>query len=756
MSDASGSEPQAPSIEELLAHTRWVEALARRLVHDAAEAEDVTQAAWVVALRHRDTPKTNVRAWLASVVRGLARERHRRESQRAAIELRGARHEALPSTDELASRAEAERDVVAAVLALDEVDRRTLLLRYFEGLRPEEIARREGVAPQTVHNRVSRAHARLRERLNRAGHGEWLAAIAPILAPRASSVSFPVSHSPWILMSTTTKVVGSVALLALALFLWSLSRGDAPRPGALDVAASTTASTDALAAPARVDADRKPAAATSEATVPSSNDASASKATPTPDTPRASSTGGRIHGTVYRSDGEVAARRRVRMVFCPDGTQKGEKEIAVVTDELGRFARDGLRRGVWAVSTWPSTDELELLGYAGVNTLGGMAFLRERSVDVDVDSDIELVLGKPSRTRVTITGSVRRAGVEVASPILQWFPPGEDSISREFVSLSRAAGTYEVTVDEPGTYLVTVAGQSGHPHADFVVTVPTGPTLRHDVDLPANVVRGTVVGANGDPVAGAIVELTPRRLATLPSHLFLLMQPQTTDAKGEFTFIGLPDGRFDVSVTRSETSPEVAGALVARLDVPSAPQDRCEPVTLVARVGQAVPVRVLGVDGLESSSLVFVFDANGEPLNAMSGRGRGKGSPFVLPPGRYSFVAGRYFEWSQPRDVEVVEGRPNETVDLRLEPTARLEVSMPGFENAWIDVRDEAGRRMTILCDGAGTNRAVQRDWSPDARVWRLPAGNYTVEARSLAGAKLASATTAILSGERKTVVLKR
>ncbi len=48
---------------------------------------------------------------------------------------------------------------------LTEKQRRTLHAYYFDGLRPAEIARRQGVHRSTVHRTLSRAAARLRRHL---------------------------------------------------------------------------------------------------------------------------------------------------------------------------------------------------------------------------------------------------------------------------------------------------------------------------------------------------------------------------------------------------------------------------------------------------------------------------------------------------------------------------------------------------------------------------------------------------------------
>src|SRR5690606_16202063 len=63
--------PMAIDAEQLLRHSEWARALARHLVGDAADAEDIVQEAWIAALAS-PAPKGALRPWLAGVIRKLA------------------------------------------------------------------------------------------------------------------------------------------------------------------------------------------------------------------------------------------------------------------------------------------------------------------------------------------------------------------------------------------------------------------------------------------------------------------------------------------------------------------------------------------------------------------------------------------------------------------------------------------------------------------------------------------------------------
>src|SRR5262245_44762235 len=124
----------ANSPAELLANLDWVRELARRLVRDDAAAEDVAQDACVAAMRGRPRDPSRLVGWLGTIVRNVVRQHARADRARRSRERRAARPEADEPTDELVQRAEVQQSLIAAVLALDEPYRTTILLRFFDEL----------------------------------------------------------------------------------------------------------------------------------------------------------------------------------------------------------------------------------------------------------------------------------------------------------------------------------------------------------------------------------------------------------------------------------------------------------------------------------------------------------------------------------------------------------------------------------------------------------------------------------------------
>jgi RNA polymerase sigma-70 factor (ECF subfamily) len=168
-------------MEALLEHTDWVDALARRISSDPELAADAVQQTWLAGVQA--TPGQVSRNWLACVLRNAVRKLRRGEGRRRRREECSAQPEAVEGTIALALKVQRQRAVLKAVLDLEEPLRSTLLLRYWEGCTPPDIARRLGVPLNTVRSRLVTAHRCLRRRLEGLQpqrQNSWLAMLFPL------------------------------------------------------------------------------------------------------------------------------------------------------------------------------------------------------------------------------------------------------------------------------------------------------------------------------------------------------------------------------------------------------------------------------------------------------------------------------------------------------------------------------------------------------------------------------------------------
>lgn len=201
----------ALQFDELYRHAEFVRGLARRLVADADQADDVAQLAWMTALEHppRRTGDA-LRAWLATVVQRLAWRSARTDQRRRRRETDAARTIREEAGD-AGSRADHERAldlVMDALKALDDDEHAVVRLRFYAGLTPREIADRLECPIDTVYTRLRRAIGRMRDRLDRraGGRAEWAAALVALQCVR------PVATLPGMLLVAA----GAALLLAAA------------------------------------------------------------------------------------------------------------------------------------------------------------------------------------------------------------------------------------------------------------------------------------------------------------------------------------------------------------------------------------------------------------------------------------------------------------------------------------------------------------------------------------------------------------
>lgn len=246
--------PEPSGSYEITQHMGFVRRLARSLVGDVDLADDLTQSALVAALERQPEPGRGMRAWLAGVVKNLARVHFRREQ-------RGGTREPMSVADDVAeweikrepieatvARGELVELVVKSVMSLDEPYRTVVLARYLDEKSPPEIARMLDRPLETVQTQLRRGLERLRSALDARHAGrreEWLSGLVPLVGERfvrnalAESAGVPLMGKsagfvPWSLG------LAAALLLTMSVFpdLWS---SDSKEPLGDELASSALA-----------------------------------------------------------------------------------------------------------------------------------------------------------------------------------------------------------------------------------------------------------------------------------------------------------------------------------------------------------------------------------------------------------------------------------------------------------------------------------------------------------------------------------
>ncbi|MCR9247414.1 MAG: sigma-70 family RNA polymerase sigma factor [bacterium] len=321
----------------------WLARLARALLGEANAADDLVQETAVAALRS-ELPPVQRRAWLAAVARRLAARHVRGEARRARRERNRERTTPvlLPDTSELVARAEVAEQVTGAAQRLPEPFRRTILLRFLEGLSPDEIARRDGKPVDTVRWRVRRGLELLRRELVRGSDRDWaawsvllvpLARTGEVAGPATAGVTATLGGTVAALIAMKATTLLAATLLGTAgLLVWITWTPDTDSAGPPNVAAGAAVA----ARPAQRVAAEPPTASSSEI----EPDRTAVAAGPMAPTTPAAAAGAPLFGRVVDEAGEPVPGATVYLVAAETGGDRGPVQ-RTQSDTRGGFRLAG-------------------------------------------------------------------------------------------------------------------------------------------------------------------------------------------------------------------------------------------------------------------------------------------------------------------------------------------------------------------------------------------------------------------------------
>jgi RNA polymerase sigma-70 factor (ECF subfamily) len=531
---AMQSEP-LPTADLLTSHVQWIRSLARQLVADAVQADDLAQETCVVALSHAPREAGRLRGWLASVMRNLARQHGRSDGRRRAREEFAARSEVGETTDTAVERIAVQRELVEAVLELGEPYREAILLRFFEELPPREIARRLDAPVATVQSRITRGLAELRQRLDRA-HGErrsWLMLLLPFAdTPRSAAPTL----GTWIVNAKATLAIVSIVAIATVAAVASL-RSDEPSTSALASAESASPALSTESAPLQ-------STLSESATRPASNERAVLPVAPkvasdaTNAAPDATPMVRTVRGRVIDAQGvplagvDVATRDTTspqRTRSAAGGWFELKTELTVLELEPVSDAWTSVRNGSWLASS--AIDPLVIV--APAIDVGGTVLDAQRQPLSN--ARVSLALPRGFETRFT-------DNLE-ATQILGWRAQ-TDADGRFTIARAPQVSGATLTVVADGFQSQSQA----EPEASdldllFVLARPAAPL--------AGALRGRVLNEAGAPVADARVSL------------------------GLTSTLSGPDGEFAVNLARAVTADRVTavklGFRPASLDRPQEP-----------------------------------------------------------------------------------------------------------------------------------------------------------------------------------------
>ena len=162
---ARGDEPAFRALARR--HLPVMVGIARRILGNAADAEDVAQEAMLRVWVHAPSwqPLALFRTWLTRVVVNLCLDRKRRAPW-VELEAAGDIVDPTPGASEQAERGERERMVAAAIAKLPDRQRIAIALTYSEGMSNGQVAEALGTSVSAVETLLVRGKQNLRRALN--------------------------------------------------------------------------------------------------------------------------------------------------------------------------------------------------------------------------------------------------------------------------------------------------------------------------------------------------------------------------------------------------------------------------------------------------------------------------------------------------------------------------------------------------------------------------------------------------------------
>ncbi len=540
--------PPRPDPELLLAHGGYVRSLAQRLAFDEHQARDVEQETWLAALEHAPRDSAKPRAWLAALVRNFAIKAWRGSVRRQRRELEVARAPRdVPTPEQILERESLRREIVEAVLALDEPWRSALVLRYLEEHSPNEVARRLGVPLETARTRLKRGLQLLRERLARR-HGRGGSALALLLVhswrlepPSYAAIAALAAKSivqGALIMSLANKVLLSAGAVGLGLAWLVMSRGgesakpaaaasavvEVPGPGALTAAAEIAPS--ALAGREAVD---EPAVAPLE---------------PAPEV--APLDGSLLVRVVWGDDKQPASDVEVR-VYSSAADDYYQDSQFHRSGEDGTFLVDPVRAG--SVGLIPDRG-----GHGRTTVEAGQR--TDATVEVEVGFDIE--------------GTVRdESGRPVLGAEIYLYRYIGSSYEGSVVARSGEDGGFFVRSIGEGYALLSARAPGRAPTPQKLTLSKPGTTVKMDLAFEAagGSLEGRVLGPDGEPYAGAMVVLgqdrhEPIEFADGYSGRPPAAERALSDSQGLFRFEGVAEGTHRIQARAKGLAPWKGDATV--------------------------------------------------------------------------------------------------------------------------------------------------------------------------------------------------
>jgi RNA polymerase sigma-70 factor (ECF subfamily) len=164
-----GLELEARRNRFISEHLRRITIQIYRIVGNIADAQDLTQEAFIKALQHEEQLKDEQKAahWLSRIATNTAIDFLRRSGRATFCEIDDAPESHSETPEQLLLRSEQRNYLEDGLRLLSPRERAALLLRDVEGLPAEEVAERLNCSKATVRSHIANARVKFRRYVER-------------------------------------------------------------------------------------------------------------------------------------------------------------------------------------------------------------------------------------------------------------------------------------------------------------------------------------------------------------------------------------------------------------------------------------------------------------------------------------------------------------------------------------------------------------------------------------------------------------
>ncbi|MCP3914518.1 MAG: carboxypeptidase regulatory-like domain-containing protein [bacterium] len=473
--------------------------------------------------------------------------------------------------------------------------------------------------------------------------------------------------------------------------------------------------------------------------------------------------GGSLTGEVLGEDGEPSPGQLIAMNHMTDMTSQ-----ATVADSRGRFELHHLAPGTWQVVAMNARADWSSIN---ANDMGAMMSAMKLTQATIVEGETtHILIGEKPEDPVRVFGKVEHAGEPYTGSLVSYYPEGSKLYERLKIASVTADGTYEMTLDAPGNYVVSVQKMGGtgaqQSTIEFSEVVPPASEHEADFEIPVGRISGRVIGPDGNGAGGARITMTVEGSVRTDSFFGGHYSEISADAKGRYEVEGLRPGTYRLSAGGALMYNLGATAdygRVTRSDLRVGENEWLQDIDLVLPKPGTIEINVKDTEGKPvDKATIYVRDGDGrmlEPFSVIQTDGAGNCTYGGVAPGRYTVTARTVGHASVESATITVPDGGEGKVSLTVEPSTIL----------WIKVKDgsgEAVRAQLQIVDDEGRDVGgmfgmqdlqvlyLEGAFSPtEHRLGPLPPGKYKVFAE--ANGKRASKTVRLRGDAEKMMTIR-